>query len=281
VSSGQRDYSDLRDGEVPLTLDYCGIVDGEGFIDDWKFGLADHIEPVQQEGQMRLGALAFARMRGLDTVTATIWFINDDGTMRYKDEHTFDAFELDEIEQEMRLLWNKMLQDPQPEPGPWCKGKFCPAIAICPATTQAIVKTPLAPLCLTINSDDQCARIYTQMKAAEEFLKAVKRAHDEYVSNAGHPIELADGSTLEVVTKSREKINVNDKVLDVLRRDGLDHLVEMKLAKSDIENAIKEKAPRGKAAGMIRDVLDGLRATGACSVSSYSGVERVKARKER
>lgn len=275
-----RDYTDLRDGEVPLTMDLCGTELGIGYVDDWKFGTQQNLDDAEHNGQMRIAAVAFARLRGLDSVTATLWIVNIDGTLRYKSMHTFDAFELDDIAAEMKGLWERIHNNPQPNPGPWCRNKWCSARAICPTTAQALVTTPLAPLSLTIASHNDAARIHMQLSQGEKFLEEVKRKLNQFVRENGR-VELGDGTALEVVTKTRDTIVPNERALDLLMQEGFGAAITWKITKQDIEDTIKLSAPRGTAAKRKREVLEALEATGAVKCSTFECVDVVKPKKSK
>jgi hypothetical protein len=274
-----RDYSDLRDGEVPLTMDLCGTEMGAGFVDDWKFGAQQNLDEAERNGQMRIASVAFARLRGLDTVHATLWIVDMDGQLRYSSTHTFDAFALDDIAAEMKELWLRIHDNPLPNPGPWCRNKWCNARAICPSTAQALVATPLAPLSLTIASHEDAARIHMQLSQGEKFLEEVKRKLNQFVKENGR-VELGDGTALEVVTKSRDTIVPNDKSLDLLQKEGLMEAISWKVAKKNIEDIIKLTAPKRGAAKRMREVMEALEATGCVRVSSFECVDVVKPKKQ-
>lgn len=279
TNGGHRDYSLVKPGEIALTVDWYDVSDGIVHIWDWKFGRQTETEPAETNPQLATAALAICRAYGCTSAKVGLAFVDDDGTARVS-VATLDAFDLERISGEVRGIWERLQSDPMPNPGPWCRAKWCPLRATCPATTAALATTPAAPLSLTISTPEQAARVHTQLALAEEFLAGVKRALNDYVKANG-AVPLGDGSSLAVVEVSRETVQATPAVKAALDREGLSEALEWSTSKAAIERCVKKSAPRGKAAERMREVLEVLQATGGVKVSTFEKVDVVKAKKGR
>jgi hypothetical protein len=268
---GAREY-DCRDGEIPLTVD---LIKHNGCLEVWEYktGAQLGLEPVAENGQCMLEGLAVARLTNSDSARVVLALVADDGTCARQD-YTFDSLELDDIAAKVRADC-AAIPTSEPRPGPWCSDKWCPCRAVCPATTQAITTTPLAPLSIEIVSDEQCAAITTQLALAEEFLETVKRARNAYLEQVGE-VALPDGSRLVWAEESRESIEANNNAVAYLVENGLDNAIEHKSTKAAIERAVRAA---GGNAERVRQVLYDLHAMGAVKTTTYNKPKIKKARK--
>lgn len=272
VGEGHRQYT-ARPGEIPMTIDMMRT----GEVWDYKFGRQEHLEPARDNGQIAICCLAAARLQALDSIKGTLALVADDGTARF-DSVELDSLDLDAIAYEARGLM-RAAPNSEPAPGPWCEQKWCPARAQCPATQAAIVATPVAPLSLTIDSPETCARVHVQIGLAEAFLDEVKKARNAWLENNPAGCELADGSTLCMGVEERDSIVCNGDVIAILCDHGCKSAVEAKTSKAAIERAIKATAPKGEAASMLREVLSALDSAGAIKTSQYTKIKVKKGRK--
>ena len=165
-----RDYSDLRTGEIPATLDLVGARRGDLLVLDWKTGLK-----IEHDGrttwQMRFCGLAAARMFGASDVRVTLAYIGD--SYQGTPSVLLDAWDLDEAAQEPRDLWRKIHAGPQPpKPGPHCTRDYCPLIGQCEATRAALAS--LAPTPIERVTRENAAKAWELLPRAEAALKAVK-----------------------------------------------------------------------------------------------------------
>lgn len=274
--SADRNY-DARPGEIPMTID--AIEDNEGLcvVWDYKNGRQENLEPATTNGQVAICCLGAARNFGASAARGILAIVADDGTVRL-DSVDFDSLDLDAIAYEARGLI-AAIPTAQPQPGPWCGNKWCPARAQCPATQTAIVATPMAPLSLVINSAEVCARVHTQIALAEEFLNAVKRARNEWLSSNPGGCELADGSILSMGIEERDTIDVTPAALSALEAAGCSDAIEPRTSKAAIERAIKARAAKGTAAAKIREVMEALDAAHAIKTTQYAKPRVRKGRK--
>lgn len=285
---GHREYVGLRSGEIPLTLDLVAVyADGTGLVVDHKTGRQNGLEPAAVSAQLGLGALALARLRNLTSVRVAYTLVNDDGTVRI-DEAVLDTFDLEALADEVRGIVERLDNFPVPCPGPWCKSKFCPARSVCPVTSVTVAKTEaLAPLSVTIESPQHCTKLHTQLGLAEEFLARVRAAIDLYVKDHG-PIELGDGTALDLVHKTRETLDIdgNNKALEILQKalgPAYERAVTMKVSttKEAVRAATALLAKGKDRTALERQLLADLAYSGAIKVGSYEKVEVTRPAKGR
>ena len=272
VGAEHRDY-DCRPGEIPMTLDLMR----SGEVWDYKTGWQAGIDSAEDHGQLALCSLAVARLLGVDSITGVLAMVRDDGTA-YLDRTEYDSLDLEALVCEMRTLL-AAVPTSEPHPGPWCGSKWCPARSVCPATQQSIVSTPLAPLSLTIDSPEVCAKVHTQIALAEEFLAAVKRARNTWLEEHPSGCELADGSHLEIGVEERDTIEVSPAALTVLEEHGCSNAVEPKTSKAAIERVIRSTAVKGEFAPKMRAVLEALDAEHCIKTSQFTKIKVRKGRK--
>lgn len=285
-SNGHRDYSTVRATELPSTQDLVAYTPGKaGLVIDYKTGLQADVDPAATNRQLANGALALARLYGLQRVTVGLAFVADDGTMR-PDMAELDELDIEAFAQELRELVAK-IPEAQPTPGPWCKRKWCNAFrtGVCPAQQQVATTIPKAALTLNIASREQAADVFTGLELAEEYLKSVKAALDLYVRTHG-AITLADGSSLDLVSKSRETLSIdgNRKAIATLQHylgDAFERAVTVshKTSKEAIKAATSQLAKGRARTALEREILEALQTDGAVKVGSYETVEVVKAKK--
>lgn len=204
----ERDYGDLKDTEVPGTVDYQRVEDTHGVLVDLKTGRTWVPDP-EYNWQMRFGALCLALCHGLETVEAHIVQVEDDGASVYKPAAYWTVEEL--IEHGERLT--QILAKDNLVTGDHCK--WCDAYASCPAivgTVTSIVEydTPSKEL-----TAETVAEVYPRLMAAKKAVDRVEKAIKGFVEFAG-PVPLGDGKKLDMVPGSWTKVSAAVAV-DVIR----------------------------------------------------------------
>ncbi len=131
-----RDYSDVKPGEIPGTLDLAWreVVDGVqiAVVRDWKTGHPMYTTPAAYNLQLFAQALAIFNLWGVGRVRVELAFVDDDAI--HVDSHTLDAVDLEAIEAQLADLMTA--DTAEPRPGTWCHAKHCKARTICPATVE-------------------------------------------------------------------------------------------------------------------------------------------------
>lgn len=268
---------DPSSGEIPMTVDFFRHIPGGVEVWDYKTGLQEHLEPAASNGQLAICCLAAARLAGVSSARGVLAIVADDGTARL-DTVEYDSLDLESIAYEARGLV-AMIPTSEPHPGTWCKDKWCAARAVCPKMQEAIVSTPMAPLSLTIDSPEVCARVHIQIGLAEEFLEAVKRARNTWLEENPAGCALADGLTLCMGIEERDSIELTPAAIAVLEEHHCADAIEPKTSKAAIERTIKATAAKGEASGKLRAVLEALDAAHAIRVSQFTKIKVRKGRK--
>lgn len=275
--SSHREYVSLLDTEVPMTNDLAYIVStgwGKiGYVIDYKTGAQRNLPAIAENHQMRALALALAKYANLDAVNVGIAIVDDFGLATLQ-VTKFDFLDLINIEGDMRDLWRKIHNDPQPNPGSHCQINWCKARSICPLLKPAIKNTPIESLSFSINSDEMAARLVQQIDLAEAFIAHVKKSLKEYVKENGE-VTLEDGAKYRWVKKSRESLKTCPELFDLLKKYGYDDAIEMKSSKTKIADVIRTKTEKGKQTATIRDFDDVLRDLGLLQFCTYETTELI------
>lgn len=274
-ASRERDYA-CRPGELPMTIDYLNRRSSSVEVWDYKTGRQEHLEAASDNGQLAICALAAAKLHGVDQAVGVLAIVADDGTARL-DQCDYDSLDLDAIAYEARNMIQS-IPTSQPCPGPWCSQKWCPARSVCPAMTEAIATTPIAPLSLTIDSAETCARVHTQLGLAEEFLAAVVAARNEWLKSNPEGCKLVDGSTLQWAVEERDSICLTPAALAIIESAGCSDAIEPRTSKAELERSIKRSTPKGQVTAQMRDLLAALDNVHAIKTTQYA---RAKVRKAR
>ena len=287
-SKSARDYSDLKPGEIPMTIDlFVQTGEATGLVVDYKTGLQSTLVAVGASSQLNVCALAVARAFGLDEVRIAYAIVADDGHARIE-EHVLDSFDLAAIAENVRGIMSRLTANPQPHPGEHCKAKWCPAKRVCPATIGLAKATPeFAPMVMVIDDAETCAKVHAQIALAEEFLVGVKAAVKDYVTENG-AVQLDDGSTLELVQKSRETLDIdgNDKAVAALKKalgDAFQRAVHVKVStsKEAIKAATAQLAKGKERVALERAIVEELQTLNAVKLSTFETVEVVRDRKRK
>jgi hypothetical protein len=283
-----RDYSTVADSEFCGTADLAGALDGVGVVIDWKSGR--YVGSPSTSGQLLFLSLALSAAMGLDEVRASFVYLRDDGTF-YRDEATFDSFDLAAFAEKLRALPKRiaaarlqvsMGETPDVSNGPWCR--HCPAAPSCPAKV-ALAKS-FASEFLTIRdkiaalSPADAGKVYAKALEAKDLVEEVIAGLRDVARV--HPIELPDGRVLqETLVKLPTKVDaeVAERVLSELHgaevaREAV--TVEKATTLTAIEGALRKIAAPGKLAKLKRDTTEALRVRGGLKEGSAPQVRAVK-----
>jgi len=213
-----RDYSSVRDDEIPGTADLAWPEEGRAVIWDLKTGKS--LGPAARNWQLRTLALAACRAWGLDEADAKLVYLRSDGHS-YVDRAVFDAFDLSAFAADLQLLAERIARagetveagrPPDVELGPWCR--YCPALASCPGqTTQLRALVADATQGLTEQAVQQricqlapahVGEAWLRLRGVAEVVKWTNDAIEAYVRQHTEGIHLLDGQMLREVVRSRE-----------------------------------------------------------------------------
>ncbi len=274
VLGSHRDYSTVTDSELCGTADMIGTVDGVGVAVDWKSGR--HVGDPATSGQLQFLSLALAQAFGVDEVRASFVYLRDDGTF-YRDEVTFDGFDLAAFAERLRALPARIAaareridsgRAPDVSNGPWCR--FCPAAAACPAKVAlarsfggelAALRSKVAAL-----SPTEAGQVYARAIEYRELVDAVIDGLKDVARV--QPLELPDGRMLQetmVRVPTKVDADVAERVIEEMygtevAREAV--ATEKSTTLTAIETALRKRAAPGKLAGLKRETVDAIRARG-------------------
>lgn len=127
---GHRDYAAARHTEFVGTADYVGIDGGVVVVLDYKTGHR-YLGPARESWQLRMLALAAARLAGVDAARVAYFYLHEDGTV-VPAWASFDAFDLADAADELRDLAFVLTESDEAtfREGDHCD--YCPAWMSCP-----------------------------------------------------------------------------------------------------------------------------------------------------
>lgn len=283
-SSGPRDYSDVRAGELSGTPDLERRHGDRWIVRDWKTGrYMQGVRPIES-GQLRMLGLAVARLRGVDEIDIELAHVDEDGIRIVTD--TMTAFELASAADELRELWARLKGGAAvPTPGRWCSDHYCPIASECPATQRALAAIAGAselrmPLSVELQSPEHAAYVRDRLQAVQTAAKAIEEALKAFASKT--PIPLGDGRVWGMRELTRETIDLGvsgatEAMRTRLGPMGFGAAVECKTSKAAIHRvAVAGASKRGEAKALETALLDELRAMGAVRESTYVKFEEWK-----
>lgn len=245
---GKRDYFPATATEFVMTVDYIGR-NGFVVVGDWKTGFR-LLGPARDSRQLRIGALAAARLTGIDDAKVFYAFLREDGSVAFS-WATFDAFDLAEIADEMRQLAAQLRAlrtvkanldaKVQPHEGPWCD--YCPAFNSCPAkmqlaraigTGKALASIPEQIEAMT---DTELATAYAAIERYDDVAERVRKAIRQRA--AMQPVDLGDGRVLGSVDWPWTIVNAT-VAYEVIEANGGKELADQVVPRSATLTAIKK-----------------------------------------
>lgn len=275
-----RNYGELADGEIPGTLDVLGLTDDEGVVyPDYKSGRVPVPAP-KKNWQMRIGGLAAARRYNARYAVLQIIHTRP-GMKPWTETDTLDAFELEETAEHLRelVLRRRQLSKSFLKRGFAGLGeslvrgeecRYCPSASFCPAQTshiRAVTGDPIAfqreivPL-ITPEQLGLAKVMHSQLKGLLEQLgdqieDCVKRQPAVMPSGRYYgPVQQADDTYDGQVTFKVLDGWIAELTKDPAKADKLARIaVQAETSKAAIERALKEIAPRGSLASMMREAL--------------------------
>ena len=254
-------------------VDAHSVGETEAVICDWKSGRKDHDYHHQGFGYAWLKLRLVQRL-----ARATVHF----AWLRTQELESYT------VARARADAWYQQLQDEvvnwdgKYHAGPHCT--FCPRRTSCPAVT-ALVRQDVAMFAdgktfelSTCTGPELCGH-FRKIKMLQRFLEAAERNARMEIGHRGE-VDDGDGGLIHMVpTKGNREIAplAAWPILSARLTDSeMAGVVEIGVGR--LEDAIKAKAPRGKGAGMIREVFAELEAAGA--VSREPGVKLVDERKK-
>jgi hypothetical protein len=261
-----RDYGELAPGEIPGTADVVVLWPGESLaiVVDWKSG--QRVDSAKENAQLALLALCVSEHHGVDTVEVQLRYA--DG---WVDRHTYDAFALVDVKDQIDDIIRRAEppETPEPKPGLHCSSRYCPIRATCPRTVEALPDGEALVLSSSaeIKGPDHAASLWHRAEAAQALLDSVVSAVKAYVDTNG-PLALGDGKELACVDETRESIEastiqaVYEPVAQWVPADRFAQCINVSVPKGALEKAVKESAERGRKTDVWDAALESLRVAG-------------------
>ena len=282
LGTHDRDYSGLRKGEIPCTVDLLVLrgVD-DSIVYDYKSGyLGARVDTPQLTHQ----ALAAVGAFGLDGIHASIVHLDVEAETAKTKGRYLDAFDLESEADRVRGIVRRvakaralpLAQLDVRESDHGCR--YCPCWASCPAKTKAIATLAAhaglaRPGVEIVVTPETAGLVWAGIEAMESVL-ATAKAKVKELARMG-PVALPDGSELWAVETSREAIADVDAIERlVLERYGAEAAasvvtVQKSTTKGAIEAVAKKHAAPKQGAKEARSLLDAARVAGAIKSSSY------------
>ncbi len=275
-----RAYGDVGIDEVPCTLDVLGeTVIGDvrrGFVADYKAGFRTQ-RAARDVVQLDFGALASARAYNFDLVEVQLIQVRE-GIKPWIDRRVIEGFEIDmfaELIHDKHAEWKQLRAeyDAGIVPKNFTTGSHCDMCAareFCPAQST-IVRGLLvdgnqtASVYLDALGDAELADLWRKLAIAQSALSNLKKRMIGLASSRA--IKLGDGKPgherwlTAVISEGRAKLDgehVFDLIATMHDEDVATLATTITTTKELIDSAIKTVAPRGKKAGMLRDLYAAL-----------------------
>lgn len=127
VGEGFRKYIGVdRSCELTLVIDALEVRDGVAHAYDWKTGRVNQTKDI---GQIRVCALALARLHGVKHAVGHVVYIDDETCVDYQGGLSVDEFDMLGLEATLERIFR--LEDSEPIPGPHCRSLYCAARESC------------------------------------------------------------------------------------------------------------------------------------------------------
>lgn len=229
--SGERDYGDVEEHEVPGTADVIGLSDEDTVVVlDLKNGWRRLGAPGES---LQLGFYAVAAARTTGATRAIVgWVRLSDGTPKYEWAE-LDAIDLDAMAERLKAVLQFAAEEKadvtklELHEGDHCT--YCPAFLQCPAKVTLLRELLALPEQSKVIPKEQVGAMLERLWLGKEVLKRTEEMLEEYVR--AHPTKLpSTGETYALVEQEKEKID------PVVGRTIVSALVGSELAEKCVEN---------------------------------------------
>lgn len=269
----KRNYSARTADEFVLTVDRVSLLGDDALIvGDYKFGFK-RLRPARRHAQLRMGALAAARVYGRERVLVEL-IRPREGQRPYKDRAELDMFDLAEVASERRATAMAIRQHEADQTEPRlrigdhcdkCRGRWS-----CRAQTAALLTIARDPAALlekeiTRQLTPELARVaYQRWRAYRAAAKPVEAALRAWAVD--HPIQLDDGLVYgqhEVKKPIVDGRSAWDLLEAEHNREVAHAAVEVKTSKTAIRDALRPVAPKRGLTKLFNATMEKLSAAGA------------------
>ena len=229
--SGERDYGNVEEHEVPGTADVIGLSDEDTVVVlDLKNGWRRLGAPGES---LQLGFYAVAAARTTGATRAIVgWVRLADGTPKYEWAE-LDAIDLDAMAERLKAVLQFAAEEKadvtkiELHEGDHCT--YCPAFLQCPAKVTLLRELLALPAQPALIPQEQIGAMLERLWLAREVLERTEKMLEERVRS--HPAKLpSTGETYALVEQEKEKID------PVVGRTIVSALVGSELAEKCVEN---------------------------------------------
>lgn len=287
-SHGQRDYSDAFETEITGTADVVVVCDDYVFVRDVKSGVKARRKRAASTDQLRMLALAAARIFGKERAIIELDHVTPDA--RRSDPAELDCFALADVEEDLDKLYQTVKAAQQaPSPGIHCFDGFCPIRSNCPAqrATLAVIRREALnelPRVAAIETDEQARRVRIGLRMIRESLKPWDQELIRYVLNVG-PVHMGDGVYYGQREYQEDVLEIDHAAKDVLIKhlgeDVVRDAVELSTSKTALTKAARlHQAKRGEGVKKCEDAFAELRESGAMGKRTKKKIEEYKDKTE-
>jgi len=208
--SGERDYKDVEEHEVPGTADVVGLSDEDTVVVlDLKNGWRRLGAPGES---LQLGFYAVAAARTTGATRAIVgWVRLADGTPKYEWAE-LDAIDLDAMAERLKVVLERAakekagatLKSLELHEGDHCT--YCPAFLQCPAKVTLLRELLTLPEQPKVIPKEQVGAMLERLWLGKEVLERTEKMLEEYVR--ANPTKLpSTGETYALVEQEKEKID--------------------------------------------------------------------------
>lgn len=278
----------LYRGALEGTADVVGLTDDAVVVLDFKTGWTPQ-PPARAHAQLLWYGIAAAETFKRRRAILGIVRIKDDGGV-WSDIADLSGWDLDDAADRIDGIIHRAMKAKATDKvttGDHCK--YCPAFRHCPETVGLVSMMAEDPRMLgeEVRLDltpENAARAWDRVKLAEKIVDEVKASLKVYAETVG-PFTLSNGNVVGPVETSRRSPDPL-VTLDVLTKLHGESVAKsaVKFEPSTSLTAIKESiaaiAPKGKAAGMVREVEAAIEAAGGMKSTGYASVKEYKPKKE-
>lgn len=178
-----RDYGPLGKYEIPTTLDVEGMLDGQPWLRDWKFGI------YSTAWQLRVQAMALAWKHKVAEVSAGVVFVDTFHMDVREEAETHMLFDLDEHADHLKRQIDRLplfAEDYAAKrplktiEGPWCQ--YCGAVPYCESRFSLV--RALVPDLENMHARvdaltrEQCGQAYSKLKLVKALVEKMDEALD-------------------------------------------------------------------------------------------------------
>jgi hypothetical protein len=273
-----RNYGELGPFEIAMTLDLGGCDGSVAHVLDYKLTMRSP-GPAAGHDQLRICALALARLHGVTQARTELAHIKPDGSV-WIDRDDLDAFDLDDIAADLKRLHatvaEEKLKAKLGEPLTLAMGShcdWCPSRPVCPAQSRLAIELAEGrvmgdPLTMLPLSPERAGVAYTRIKAARSLLAHMERAVMAALEEAGGALPLPDGRLLvKQLAPGNERLDgtaAAKLIAEMFGAEALNECAEIKVTKTSLRAGLRKLHGRN-GASQERAFLKALRDAGGVS----------------